>query len=280
MSDGALSFYQHRFDRATEFKNKNQRQKDTIRSLQHKLTNTERELQENKDLSYSLCREFIVAQVSSMKADRLSISDVKDKVNALNSKIFDASASLGDALVHFRYELAKEDWEATFSQVCRTVSEPLARDLVKETQKPGPEVNPLLVQVVHEMYLVHFCSSKIESWFPGTRDMSDLLASIYTEIRQSGEFVIVRYSLSILPDIFLRGTGCLRQMAGADSRSYPFNFSDMERRIYHGSWTYLQDRWLDYQKSKQFKFSRTGAPCHFQSSRGFEAGVGREGYIR
>ena len=146
-----------------------------------------RELQDHKNLSEIRGRELVGAQVFFLtRADLLSISDVKDKVNALNEENFQASASLVDSLVHTKYELAKEDWDAAFSEACRAVSEPLARGLVKETQKPEPEVNPLLVQVVLEMYLVSFCSSKIESWFPGTRDTSDFLASIYTEIRQSG----------------------------------------------------------------------------------------------
>jgi len=169
-----------------ELDSENRRNKDTIRSLQHEITNMGRELQEYKNLSEIRGRELLGAQVFLTKADHLSISDVKDKVNTLNDENFQASASLGDALVHSKYESAKEEWDAAFAEACRTVSEPLTRALVEETQKPELEVNPLLVQVVLEMYLVSFCTSKIESWFPGTRDTSDFLASIYTEIRQSG----------------------------------------------------------------------------------------------
>jgi hypothetical protein len=185
-----------------ELDSENRRNKDTIRSLQHELTNTVRELQEYKNLSDIRGKELIGAQVFLTKADLLSISDVKDKVNALNDENFQASASLGDSLVHLKYEVAKEEQEAAFAEVCRTVSEPLARALVKETQKPEPEVNPLLVQVVLEMYLVHFCSSKIESWFPGTRETSDFLTTVYSEIRRTGEFIIC--SLSTPSDIFFQ----------------------------------------------------------------------------
>jgi hypothetical protein len=116
-------------------------------------------------------------------------------VNALNDGNFQASTSLGDSLVHLKYELAKEDWEAAFAEVCRTVSAPLARALVKETQKPEPEINQLLAKVVLEMYLVHFCSYMIESWSPGIQETSDFLTTIYSEIRRTGEFIIVRYRL-------------------------------------------------------------------------------------
>ena len=191
-----------------EADSENRRNKDTIRSLQHEISNMGRELQEYKNLSEIRGRELLGAQVFLTKADLLSISDVKDKVNALNDENFQASASLGDALVHFKYELANEEWETAYAQVCRTVSEPLAYALRKETQKPEPEVNPLLVQVVLEMYLVHFCSSLIESWFPQTRETSDFLSTIYSEIRRTGEFIFVRYRLPLIP--IFRGTGCLR----------------------------------------------------------------------
>ena len=196
----------------SELDSENRRNKNTIRSLQHENTDMGRELQEyknlssenrrNKDTIQSLERELQVyknpsyvrgAQVFLTKADLLSISDVKYKVNALNGENFQASASLGDSLVHFRWELVKGEREAAFAEVCKTVSEPVARALVKETQKPEPEVNPLLVQVVLEMYFVYFCSSKIDSWFPGTPETSDFLTTIYSEIRRTGEFIIVRY---------------------------------------------------------------------------------------
>ena len=191
-----------------ELDNENRKNKDTIRSLQHELTNTVRELQEYKNLSDIRGRELIGDQAFLREADLLSISDVKDKVNALNDKNFRASASLGESLVHFKYELAKEEKEAAFAEASRTISNPLARALVEETQKPEPEINPLVVQVVLEIYLVHFCSSKIESWFPRSRETSDFLTTIYSEIRRTGQFIIVRYRLPLIS--CFRETSCLR----------------------------------------------------------------------
>jgi hypothetical protein len=115
------------------------------------------------------------------------MSDLKDMVNTLNDEIFQASASLADSLIHHKYGLTPEQFDTAFAGVCRTVSDTLAGVLVKETKKPEPEVNPLLVQVVFEMLLVHFCSAKIESWFQGTRETSDFLATIYGEIRRTEE---------------------------------------------------------------------------------------------
>jgi len=173
-----------------ELESENQRQKDTIRNLQH-------ELQKYKDLSDIQGKELIANRVflSESKADVLSISDIKDKVNALNQEIFQASAALSqDSLIHHKYELAKEEMEAAFADVCRTVSEPLARVLVRKGQKPHFILDPgsMLIQVILGMYLVHFCSSKIDSWFPETQETS-LLSALYSDVRPSGQF---RYRFS------------------------------------------------------------------------------------
>jgi len=108
-------------------------------------------------------------------------------VNTLNDEIFQASASLGDALIHHKHGLTLEEMEAAFAGVCRTVGDSLANALLNEAKKREPEVNSLLVQVILEMILVHFCSSKIESWFPDTVETSDFLTSMYSEIRRTEE---------------------------------------------------------------------------------------------
>ena len=209
-----------------ELESQNQRQKETIRDLQH-------ELQKYKNLSDIQGKELIANRIFLLKADVLSISDIKDKVNALNQEIFQASAALWDSLMHHTYELAEEEMEAAFADVCRTVSEPLARVLVRKWQKPDFVVypGPMLVQVVLGMYLVHFCSSKIDSWLPGTQETSDFLSGLYSDIRRSGQF---RYRLSrYLFDFTRRSGNSLRHWirAGVDSRSE----GDVGRRIYDGS---------------------------------------------
>lgn len=168
-----------------ELESENQRQKNIIRNLQH-------ELKKYKDLSDIQGKELIINRVFLSTIDSLSIKDMKDKVNALNQEIFQASAALSrDTLIHHKCELAKEEMEAAFADVCRTVSEPLARVLIRRWQKPGFVVDPgpILVQVVLGIYLVHFCSSKIDSWFKlGTQETSDFLSALYSDIRRSGQF--------------------------------------------------------------------------------------------
>jgi hypothetical protein len=166
--------------RTTKLESDNLTHKDTIRNLQH-------ELQKYKDI----CEELIANQAFLSKTDVLFISDIKDKVNALNQEIFQASAAPRYSLMHRKYELAKEEMEAAFADVCKTVSEPLARVFVRKGQKPGLSVvdpRPMLVQVVLGMYLVHFCSSKLDSWLPGTQGTSDFISARYSDIRRNGQF--------------------------------------------------------------------------------------------
>ena len=72
------------------------------------------------------------------------------------------------------------------------MSEPLARVLVRKGQKPGLVVNPepKLVQVVLAICLLHFCSSKIDSWLPGTQETSEFLSGLYSKVRRSGQFIL------------------------------------------------------------------------------------------
>ena len=174
-----------------ELDSENRRHKETIRILQHELTNTVRELQEYKNLSDIRGKKLVGAQAFLTKADLLSIPDVKEKVDALNDENFQVSVSLGDSLIHHKYELPTLEKKAAYAEASRAISGPLTRALIMEAQKPEPEINPLLVQVILEMYLANFCSSKIEPWFPGNRETSDFLTTIYTEIRRTGEFIII-----------------------------------------------------------------------------------------
>ena len=111
----------------------------------------------------------------------MSIPDIKDKVNALNQEIFQASAALRYLLMHHKCELAKEEMETAFADVCRTVSKPLAWVLIRKRQKPGFVIDPrpMLVQAVLGM---HFCSSKIDTRLPGTHETSDFLSMLYSKI--------------------------------------------------------------------------------------------------
>jgi small-conductance mechanosensitive channel len=161
-----------------------QRSKDTISSLQNALIN-HRQLEDAKKLSEVHEKELVSSQVFLAKADTLSISEVGEKVTALNEGIFQAAARLGEAIVRKRREVSQTKLDAAAAVSREMVGEKMTKLLIAQSQKPEPEVNPLLVQVVLQILLVKLCISKIQSWYPD--DPEILSAIIYSQIRSTGK---------------------------------------------------------------------------------------------
>ena len=57
----------------------------------------------------------------------------------------------------------------------------------KPARKPEPEVNPFLVQVVLQLFMVEFCLSKVRSWYPGDSAIEEFLSMQYSQIRSTGK---------------------------------------------------------------------------------------------
>ena len=123
----------------------------------------------------------------STKTDSLSISEVGDKVNDLNEEIFQLAATIGDALIHKRHEVSQNDLDAAAAESQEMVGEEMTNILINLAQKPEPKVNPLLVQVVLQIFMVNFCVSKIQSWYPGDASIGEFLSAIYNEIHSNGK---------------------------------------------------------------------------------------------
>ena len=165
-----------------------QRSKDSNNSLQNELNNVYQQLKDAKALSQSRGNELLGAQVFLNKADSLSISEVGEKVTALNEEIFQAAATLGETLVYKRRELSQTDLDAASVVSHGIVGEKMTSILINQSQKSEREVNPLLVQVVLQIVLVNFCVSKIQSWYPGDSSIGGFLSAIYSEIHSTGKY--------------------------------------------------------------------------------------------
>ena len=126
-------------------------------------------------------------KLDTSKADTLSISDVGEKVTALNEELFQAAATLGEALIHKRYEVSQKEFEAAAALAQEMVGEKMTNVLIAQAQKQESEVNPLLVQVVLQIFMVNFCVSKIQSWYPDDAAIGEFLSTIYYEIRSTGK---------------------------------------------------------------------------------------------
>ena len=167
----------------------NQRSKDTINGLQNELNNVYQQLADAKALSDVRGKELLSSQVFSTKVDTLSISEVGEKVNALNDEIFQAAATLalGDVFIHKRHEVSQKDLDTAAAESREMVGEKITNILITQSLKPDFEVNPLLVQVVLRIFMVKFCVSKIQSWHPGESAIGEILSAIYSKIRSNGK---------------------------------------------------------------------------------------------
>jgi len=121
------------------------------------------------------------------KADTLSISEVGEKVTALNEEIFQAAATLGEALIHKRHEVSQTEFAAAAADSVQMIGELMTDLLISQSQKPEPDVNPFIVQVVLQIFMVKFCVSKIQSWYPGDSTIGEFLTAIYSVIRSTEE---------------------------------------------------------------------------------------------
>ena len=167
----------------------NKRSKDTISSLQNELINVHQQLEDAKNLSEVHETELVDSSSPAIltKADTLSISEVGEKVTALNEEIFQAAATLGEALVRKRPEVSQTDLNAAAVVSQEMIGEKMTKFLIAQSQKQEPEFNPLLVQVVLQIFLVRFCVSKIQSWYSGDPAVGEILSAIYSQIRSTGE---------------------------------------------------------------------------------------------
>ena len=115
-----------------------QRLKDSINGLQNDLNNVHQQLEDAKTLSEVRERRLIGAQV-----DTISISEVGDKVTALNEHIFQAAATLGETLVYNRHELSHTDLDAAAAVSHGVVGEKMTNLYITQSQTRKQQVNPL-----------------------------------------------------------------------------------------------------------------------------------------
>ena len=164
-----------------------QQSKDSINGLQNELIDVHQQLEDAKNLSEVRGKELIGAQVFLSKADTLSISEAGEKVTALNEEISQTAAILGKALIRKHREVFQTELAAATAESQEMVGEELTDILITQSRQSEPEVNPLLVQVVLQIFMVKFCVSKIQSWYPADSAFGGFLSAIYSEIRSSGK---------------------------------------------------------------------------------------------
>jgi len=162
----------------------NQRLKETIEGMDLELRAVTKKYEDAKSLSDTRGKELHGAQMFLTKADSLSVSDLIQKVNALNEEIFQAAASLGDFITCSRWDISEVELQTRQQTSSDVLGTPLVQILITEAQKQDEPANPLLVQITLQVLLASFCASMIRTW--AHNDATDsYLQKLYGQIRTS-----------------------------------------------------------------------------------------------
>ena len=149
------------------------------------------------DLSNLRGNELAGAQAFLAKTDAISGQEVQDLVHTLNEEIFQAAASLGDCVVRRSYDLSIEDRENYYDRVGGAVGQKILSILSQQSKFDDHEINPLLVQIVVQIFLVTFCAQEINYWDPNNVDFSDGLQKVYEGLQASRKSWIHHFFLII-----------------------------------------------------------------------------------
>ena len=170
-----------------ELQDANARLKEHLLSSQKELTNVQRKLDVAKVLANTRGRELQGAQVFLAKADSIAISDLSPRVTQLNEEIFQAAASLGEAVCRRQWILPDEEAIRCIEDASRLIGPHLVFATREHAKNPEAPVHPFLVQVVLQVFLNTFCVEKIRMWAPSEPIHDDYIRSLYQAIWEKGK---------------------------------------------------------------------------------------------
>jgi len=143
-----------------------------LKGAKNELSGVKQQLSDAVNLSEVRGKELKGAQVFLTKADTLSVTDVIQKVGALNEEIFQMAAFLGEVLVYEVYgegeDRATSRTQAIngfFARAEKMLGTQLATALAQESiAEPREPSNPLLVQIVMQIALTQWCAFMGSRW--------------------------------------------------------------------------------------------------------------------
>ncbi|KAJ2917958.1 hypothetical protein MD484_g2425, partial [Candolleomyces efflorescens] len=147
-------------------------QDEELKSVRNELAAVKQQLSDAVNLSEVRGKELKGAQVFLTKADTLSVTDVVQKVSALNEEIFQMAAYLGEVLVYEvlepeadRQEHRQAAIKSTYDRALGYLGETLANALAQHSViEPKEESNPLLVQIIMQIALTNWCGGFGNRW--------------------------------------------------------------------------------------------------------------------
>ena len=171
-----------------ELKQQRKKYKNTIEGFEYEVDNLQHKFNEVTSLSDIRGRELAGAQTFLSTADTISVSEVVDKVTALNEEIFQAAAYLGDCVrcSSRRYNnLIPEDKDKAYRITKRILKDGLTGLLERQRREDWP-ISFLLVQVTVQTLLVEDCRAAICSWYQSNSTVNKSLQEMYDNICTSG----------------------------------------------------------------------------------------------
>jgi hypothetical protein len=177
-----------------EHDSENRRNKDTIRSLEHEITNMEHELQKYKNLSDMRARELVANQASLTKGDKIlserrsdleftnnpqitptdneetlsaaraildgtgatPVMAVIDAMLALHKEIANASDFLAENIRHTSYELFQEELDRCYQDSQKIIGERLSKFLHDHSE--AEELSQSLIKITIQIFITSFCA--------------------------------------------------------------------------------------------------------------------------
>jgi hypothetical protein len=139
-------------------------QNEELKSVRTELATVKQQLSDVINLAESRGKELKGSQVGSAKTS-LSVTDVVQKVNALNLEIFQLAAFFGEVFVYGVLE--PEAYRQEHKQVIASVylGESLANTLAQHSLiEPKEKNNPLLVQIIMQIALTSWCAVLSRRW--------------------------------------------------------------------------------------------------------------------
>ncbi|KAF9047636.1 hypothetical protein BJ165DRAFT_1467389 [Panaeolus papilionaceus] len=83
--------------------------------------------------------------------------------------------------------MTDEDTSGMYRDALQLIGEPIATMLVEAARQPNDDPNPLLVQVVLQVFMTRVCASKIELWMPNDQKISNVFTNLYAKIVDTEE---------------------------------------------------------------------------------------------
>ncbi len=135
--------------------------------------------------------ESVETQEFFSRVDDVSVREVQERIDALNEEVFQVATSLTHNVVSQTYELSDHDGQLFHERLRGRLGLKLLHILYNQRSDHKVtgqrEINPLLVQVAIQIFLIDACVYEICHWDPNDIELTKSLSKIYVGMQISGK---------------------------------------------------------------------------------------------